>query len=528
LNIKTYLMSKKKFTLKALMVCGLAAFAQNAMAWGTDLNVNPTSGYTYKSTRVSVAYDGTIYLGRLVSTQGNDTFRKWEVLKSVDSGATFTSFDGGSFSTQRYTAFDMITAGENATDFRVFTARAFYDPTGNSNAVLLNNTNAGGSSSAVTLSEPSYTGNSRGFVNLALATDARAKNSVASPYSISLVAAKAGSYDSLIVWSDNDGGTALNRRSLYGTAKYIRSVNAAIGSATPTTSGYGRLGIVWDEFDTNTDPWGYMYMQYIYPDDLTDPGTFSGVHLISANTATYRNPAIAMSQDTNLYDIRTYIAFERDNAGNADITSRIDSVLVNAAPGFASAPNIAAGAGDQVNPHVIFNGATDSFLVVYHDKDNNSLVLKGVSLATFMLGSMQTINATFRDANTAMTNAYPRLDAIASGHAYITWNDNGVTYLDKEALVPASVQQASLSIQDIKLYPNPATDNVNLTFNAEDNDKATVTVYDITGRAVTSLQANIVKGVNSVSVPLYGVPAGNYTLRVTGTHANTSLLFTIK
>ncbi|MBL7720125.1 MAG: hypothetical protein JNL72_14910, partial [Flavipsychrobacter sp.] len=224
-------MKHGKFTLIIILLCGILFSAGKASAWGTDILVNPTSGYKYRDTRIAVAYDGTVYVGRLVSSEGNSLFQEWQVLKSVDNGATFTNFDGGSLSgSSKYLAFDMIVAGENATDFRVFVARSYIDTSTSYNEILLSKTTEGGSSSGISLSEASYTGNNRGFLDLSMATDSRDKNSSASPYSFSLSAVKANPSDSIIVWTDNVGSTNLKRRGIYGTVKYIKSVSAAIGS----------------------------------------------------------------------------------------------------------------------------------------------------------------------------------------------------------------------------------------------------------------------------------------------------------
>jgi hypothetical protein len=520
-------MKRRIFTFILLMAAA-AVTPHSSKAWGTDVNVNPVTGEVYTNARVAVAYDGTIYVGRLVKKPTSISFQNWEILKSTDNGATFTVFADNFFSgSTKYTNFDLVAAGNNATDFRIFTARTYIDTATDINNLAFNKIDQSGTVSNVPVSETSFT-NSRGYTGLALATDSRDKNSNASPYSISLVVGKASLSDSVVVWTDNVGGTALVRRGIYGTAGFIRKVSASIGSASSSTSGYGRLGIVWEEFAGSTSPWGDNYVQYIFPDDATDPGTYSGVHQVSSSNGVYRNPSIALSQNTSAYDIRTIITYEYDNGSNVDVSSRVDTVIVNSAPAFASSPGVGTGAGDQLNPNVVYNAATDSFMVVYHNVQNNSLVYKRVFETSVITSVPATASATFRDASSAMTDAFPRIDGAATGgKAVIVWNDGTSTYIDAEAVIPASVQSASLNVADLKLYPNPATDLVNISFTATENDKASIAIMDMSGRILQTSVVHVSQGANVLPVKLQGLPAGNYMIRMNGTHVNTSILFAV-
>lgn len=521
-------MKNRIFTIILLIAATVSGTSNDVKAWGGDIVVNPVPGEIYRNARVTVAYDGTIYVGRLVQKPTSISCQNWEILKSTDNGATFTLFADNFFSgSTKYTNFDLVAAGNNAADFRIFTARTYIDTVTSINEIAFNKIDQSGVVSNVALSETSFT-NSRGYTSLSLATDSRDKNSNASPYSISLVVAKAGAQDSVVVWTDNVGATALVRRGLYGTPNYIRHVNAAIGSASSSSSGYGRLGIVWDEFAGSTSPWGDNYSQYIFPDDATDPGTYPGVHPVSSSTGVYRNPSISLSQNTSAYDIRTIIAYEFDNGANVDASSRADTVIVNSAPGFASSPGVGTGSGDQLNPNIMYNPATDSFMVVYHDVQNNNLVYKRVYETSVITSIPATVSATFRDASSAMTDAFPRVDgAAAGGTAYIVWNDADKTYIDAEAATPASVQSTSLSATNLKLYPNPAKDQLNISFVSNEHDKVTLTITDISGRVVQISAATVVKGENVLAVKLQALPAGNYSIRMNGTHVNTALLFTV-
>ncbi len=521
-------MKNKIFTIILSAALAVPALPQAAKAWGTDITVNPTTGEVYKNARVTVAYDGTIYVGRLVKKPSSISFQDWEILKSTDNGATFTPFASNFFSgTTKYTNFDLVAAGNNATDFRIFTARTYMDTATSTNDVAFNKIDQSGNVSPVTINETNYI-NSRGYTGLSLATDSRDKNSNANPYSISLVVSKAGSMDSVVAWTDNVGGTSLVRRSLAGTSGYIRNVGAAIGSADPNNSAYGRLGIVWEDATTFSAAWATVYIQYIYPDDATDPSIYPGAHNINSTTGTCRNPSIALSQNTSASDIYTYVSFEYDGGGTGvDLAARVDDKIINNAPIFSSAPGISSLNGDQVNAYAMYNAATDSFMITFYDDAAKSLVYKRRKDVGITTGNPQIAFANYRDASTSMTGAFPRIDAAAGSRAYTVWNDNGSTMFDGEVIWPTSVQSTSMSVADIMLYPNPATDLVNISFSATDNDKVSISIMDMSGRVLQASEATITRGENVLPVRLQGLPAGNYTIRMNGTHVNTALLFTV-
>ncbi|HNZ43976.1 MAG: T9SS type A sorting domain-containing protein [Bacteroidales bacterium] len=66
--------------------------------------------------------------------------------------------------------------------------------------------------------------------------------------------------------------------------------------------------------------------------------------------------------------------------------------------------------------------------------------------------------------------------------------------------------------QDIMIYPNPASENLNVTYNAENNGDVQISIYDLAGRLLnsTSYQAN--KGLNNYSMSVSALAKGIYVL----------------
>ncbi len=73
----------------------------------------------------------------------------------------------------------------------------------------------------------------------------------------------------------------------------------------------------------------------------------------------------------------------------------------------------------------------------------------------------------------------------------------------------ASITENDL-LSAINLYPNPADGNVNLVLNATKATKATLTVYNMVGQAITSTAVNLVGGNNTFQLDVTSYTSGIY------------------
>ncbi len=539
---------KRNFLLKLLCALLVAttvqATAQEQKAtWGGDVNVNPVAGRYYKNARVSVAYDGTIYVGRLYATAAAAPYDHWEVLKSTDTGHTFTGFDS-SFATagQQYRAFDILAAGANATDFKLIVARSFYDSSAanlGDNRLLVYAYGASGQylSTLVDESHNYIASFYRGWEAISLSSDWREKNSISAPYEIDIVAQKSGVDDSIIVWASKDAGATMTRRGLYGTPRYIKTVSSSIGSTLSTTSLYGRFGIVWDEFVNNGDMWGKIYGEFLYADDASDPGINTGLQTI-AGSDNFRNPVIVMSQQTGTVvgpgadDIRTMIIAENNLLvpGVSSITCNVSDSMINGVAAFNTPATVKLGsaAGGAYDAHGVYDPVANNFLITYYDSATQALVYDVKPLSASIAALPTVIKANYRDAATDLgLPAYPRTDInMVNDKAVFVWNDNSKTMFDAEYAQNVSVQSVPVNVTDVQVFPNPANDVINLGFIAKQNGSATVAVLDVTGRQVLSMQADVMVGVNRITVALGALSAGNYFIQVKGEVASFNARFT--
>jgi hypothetical protein len=82
----------------------------------------------------------------------------------------------------------------------------------------------------------------------------------------------------------------------------------------------------------------------------------------------------------------------------------------------------------------------------------------------------------------------------------------------RSALTPTGVRNAN-NAPDLKVSPNPASDNVNLSFNLADADNSSITICDVTGTVVDK-KYSLVQGANNISINTSSLPAGIYLLHL--------------
>lgn len=536
---------KKNFLLQ--LICGLllittgqASAQEQKATWGSDIIVSPAAGRYYKNARVSVGYDGTIYVGRLWATSPSGPYQNWEVIKSADTGHTFSPVVSANVSgSNLYRSFDMITAGANATDFKVFVARCSTDTTTGHRELYYYSYDAAGTHlNTLAYEVDTYAnGYNRAWESLSLASDWKEPNSISSPYNISLAGVKGSSYDSIVVWVSKDAGTTVTRRSLYGTIKYIKNISAAVGSTIPAVSTYGRLGVVWDEYGTYLKQWGNVNARYVFADDASDPSININVMQVGLNDSMYRNPSITLSQQTGTVtgpgdsDIRTVILMETNNiTGNyTSIVGRTDDSLILHNINLTQGTTVAFGtaAGGILDPHSVYDPAYNNFMVTYYDSAAQALVYSLKALSSTPTSAVNVFKANYRDASTAMgMTAYPRTDINNVIHqAVFVWNDNYKTMLDAEYALPTSVQSILANVTDVQVFPNPATDQVNVAFVSQQPDNVTARVYDITGRQISSMQASVDAGINKIAMSVSTLPTGNYFVNIKGDKVDFNLRF---
>ena len=98
-----------------------------------------------------------------------------------------------------------------------------------------------------------------------------------------------------------------------------------------------------------------------------------------------------------------------------------------------------------------------------------------------------------------------------------TTNGNIVEYYTKGTYVDISLQTANVvRPHTILVFPNPATDAINIKFDLQDAANASVVITDVTGRIAGSIPAGQLKtGLNDISFPVSRLLGGIHIVRLT-------------
>ena len=111
------------------------------------------------------------------------------------------------------------------------------------------------------------------------------------------------------------------------------------------------------------------------------------------------------------------------------------------------------------------------------------------------------------DASPANAEGYFRNVRIYEGNVCVALVTSNGSIVD----VP---QVAALTQQQLRVYPNPVNDQLNVAIDVTDDSDASLRVIDMTGRTVLTRKVTLETGQQTVPVDVNTLPAGAYFLRL--------------
>ena len=98
-----------------------------------------------------------------------------------------------------------------------------------------------------------------------------------------------------------------------------------------------------------------------------------------------------------------------------------------------------------------------------------------------------------------------------NGVYLVYYKSNSITWIDSANYYTGIIQP--LSANSFSLFPNPATDEVNITASADESGTTfDISLFDITGKCIRTIQKT---SVNKLSLKVNDLPQGFYWLRLT-------------
>ncbi len=115
---------------------------------------------------------------------------------------------------------------------------------------------------------------------------------------------------------------------------------------------------------------------------------------------------------------------------------------------------------------------------------------------------------------TAQNTTYLFKIPVAGTYSYTCFTHAGMTGAFNATVNPASIQSTPFFSVELKSYPNPAKENLNVAFNSNSSTKGQFEVYDIQGRAVIKEEIEIIPGANIYSLSVATLNSGLYFMEV--------------
>jgi hypothetical protein len=277
------------------------------------------------------------------------------------------------------------------------------------------------------------------------------------------------------------------------------------------------------------DDWGVIETMFLYPDDGTN-SQYPGPYTLAAGVAQFRRPCIVMSQNTaggtgpGTSDFRAIVSAEW-NGDNGVWGAVYDSILLKIPMYNFMRISLGTPTGNSTQCHGVFDPLYDNFLFTYCNDVSNTISYVVKIMNTPQMQNPIFFNANFRDLNSASsTFMAPRVDmSVSRGNAAFAWNDNYNSMFDAEWSLVVGVSESSSGATELNLYPNPAADIANISFNANEAQSMVITVMDLTGRVFINEEVHVNQGNNLLPLSVNRLASGNYIIQLKGATISSSL-----
>jgi hypothetical protein len=175
------------------------------------------------------------------------------------------------------------------------------------------------------------------------------------------------------------------------------------------------------------------------------------------------------------------------------------------------------GSGD----HNYNNSTTCSWVIQPPNPDNKTLILQFTSFDTELnkdYVKVYDLATQLQLGTTYSGNTLPPTLVSPSGQIYIEFKTN---YVYSYSGWSANYSLGYIGIDEsngfgeMKIYPNPTNDHLNINFNLETSAQLTVEMLSLTGQSVIKENYNSFIGSYNKSLDLSAISKGVYTLRIT-------------
>lgn len=466
--------------------------------------------------RIATAYNGFIYAAFTTVDNGAQS-GGITIRKSIDGGATWTTFDSYAVPFTSYPVFDLVVTGSTPADL-VVTLVGVNRNLGNGNDVLYIDRYDGISNG--------YLGSTynRNFglddiMDVALASDHLFPAVGSAPFSIGLLyTRRMAASDSVAFIGSLDGGlTWPVYEGVMNTGQYCRGVSLAYGRSNSGSN--GRYFGAWETLNGSNFRTGNIYTSRSA--SLVDGPWIAPVNLDSVSTTMIglcRDPQIAVSQATNDNDsssLTAVVLVGRDFTGDGSDHDLLG--LYNMRAHFTSfwyRLDVSNNGENEMQPDVSFDHVNQNFLATYFDSTNKQLPLLDQPLNMPDPNNWNLRAGQYNDnvAGDTLIRAWPRVEYDAfEDKAVNAWTDGNIlgrARFDAENLITA-VPLAEAPAMELLVQPTVADDQATVV-HTDAPAGGQLELIDARGAVVLRAPADA-NGRTQLAV--HQLPSGRYTVR---------------
>lgn len=203
-------------------------------------------------------------------------------------------------------------------------------------------------------------------------------------------------------------------------------------------------------------------------------------------------------------------------------TVKGDSIVAN----ISMKPNFTLQGGNfklfmaATEAHYTNNGATTSQKEYYHVMRKMLPDANGTTVANFTNGVNQNFRFAYKfQVGSVTQGSFKFWGSPFAGNLVVFLQDNisGAVIQSQSfpAAWPTAINEVNGGIADVNVYPNPAKENVNVSFNLDKAANVNVVVYDAAGRIVyNGAKAQLASGTQKITVPVNNLASGIYNLSI--------------
>lgn len=205
------------------------------------------------------------------------------------------------------------------------------------------------------------------------------------------------------------------------------------------------------------------------------------------------------------------------------ISGKINYTTFGPRSGFANTTRPAALTGAW---QYMASGSDQGHIAVLLSKWNTTTNSRDtVSFTDYLLPGMVMSWATFSIPLTYQMGSAPDTAIIVLSASGLIPANNSYLYVDSigfAGAVPLGVVTTAANNTHAGIYPNPATDKATVSFFSLSGQNATISVSDVSGSIISTLNPPTIKGENHYSLNTSGYAKGMYFVSITNENSSTT------